>query len=91
MKQFIGTLLALLVLFISSYFLLRMWGIELLSTENLNKTLSTIGILAVTAIILVNVIIIPFFYKWQKRKIRRNRYRCAKENKVNSACQFEIC
>lgn len=61
MKQFIGTLLALLVLFISSYFLLRMWGIELLSTENLNKTLSTIGILAVTAIILVNVIIIPFF------------------------------
>lgn len=61
MKYLIGFICIAFVLFIATYFLLKVWGIELLAAENLNKTLVTLSIVAATSLILI--VIIPFFLK----------------------------
>lgn len=60
MKYIIGILLTALVLFASTFFLLRVWGIEMLSPEYTTKLLYSVAIIVVTATILVVGIILPF-------------------------------
>lgn len=61
MKYLFGILFTLVILFVATYFLLGLWGIQLLDAQNFSKILWTTGILTLTSIILVCFIIIPFF------------------------------
>ncbi|MDM1293463.1 hypothetical protein HX021_04040 [Sphingobacterium sp. N143] len=61
MKYIVGILFTLVVLFIATYFLLGLWGINLLEAGHFSKILWTTAILILTAIILVCFIILPFF------------------------------
>lgn len=61
MKYVIGVLATALVLFVATYFLLRIWDINLLSPENFSKLMYSILIIVVTAVVLIVAIIIPFF------------------------------
>ncbi|MCL1938840.1 MAG: outer membrane assembly protein [Candidatus Azobacteroides sp.] len=61
MKYFTGTIVILVILAIVSYFVLLLWGINLISAEHFTKSLITFGILVVVSFILT--IIIPFFFK----------------------------
>jgi len=61
MKYFIGTIVILVILAIVTYFVLLLWGVNLISTEYFNKSLITFGILCVVSFILA--ILIPFFFK----------------------------
>lgn len=61
MKYIFGILFTLVILFVATYFLLGLWGIHLLDAENFSKILWTTGILTLTSIILVCLVILPFF------------------------------
>lgn len=61
MKYIIATLAISLVLFGATYFLLGLWGIEMLSPERTKQLLYSLGIIVVTSFILVVGIILPFF------------------------------
>ena len=61
MKYFIGTIVILVFLAIVTYFVLLLWGINLISAEYFTKSLITFGILCVVSFILAAII--PFFFK----------------------------
>ncbi|MFN3020847.1 hypothetical protein ACK1KB_07660 [Chryseobacterium sp. TY3] len=61
MKYLIGFLAIALILFAATFFMLRLWGIEMLSPEYTTKLLYSLGIIVVTAFILIVAIILPFF------------------------------
>lgn len=61
MKYFIGLIITVVLLFISAYFLLGIWGIDIISKENLNKSLLSLAIVTVTIFILIVFVFIPFF------------------------------
>lgn len=57
MKYLIGIFVTAIVLFASTFFLLRVWGIEMLSPEYTSKLLYSVAIIVVTAIIIVAIIL----------------------------------
>jgi high-affinity Fe2+/Pb2+ permease len=61
MKYFAGTIIILVILAIVTYFVLLLWGINLISAEHFAKSLITFGILTLVSFMLT--IIIPFFFK----------------------------
>ncbi|MDF2476846.1 MAG: hypothetical protein K0S24_2329 [Sphingobacterium sp.] len=61
MKYIFGILFTLVILFVATYFLLGLWGIQFLNAENFSKILWTTGILTLTSIVLVCFVILPFF------------------------------
>ena len=61
MKYFAGTIITLVILAVITYFVLLLWGINLISAEHFTKSLITFGILAFVSFMLT--IIIPFFFK----------------------------
>lgn len=63
MRYLIGVIAISIVLFISTYCLLLIWGINMVSEENFRKTLLSLGIIIMTSIILVAIIYVPFFLK----------------------------
>lgn len=63
MKYLIGTIVTFIVLAVTSYFVLQIWDINIISKENFNKSVLTLGILLVLSILLN--ILFPFFFKNQ--------------------------
>jgi len=61
MKYFVGTIILLVILAIVTYFVLLLWGINLINAEHFTKSLITFGILCVVSFILTALI--PFFFK----------------------------
>lgn len=63
MKYAIGVFVTALILFVATYFLLKIWGINMLDAEDFSRILYTIAIVIVTAFVLVVFILIPVFKK----------------------------
>ena len=61
MRYLLGTLITFIILALSSYFVLQIWDINLISKEHLNKSMYTLGILFILSIVLN--IVAPFFFK----------------------------
>ncbi|MFV0540648.1 MAG: hypothetical protein ACK5MZ_05340 [Aestuariibaculum sp.] len=61
MKKTIGLFLTVLVLFLYSYFLLKIWGIDMLEKEQLNNILISIGFSVPIALVLV--LVYGFYFK----------------------------
>lgn len=62
MKYFLGILVTIIVLGLTVFGLLNLWGIEHpVSNEHITKSLITLGILAVVALILV--VLLSFFFR----------------------------
>jgi len=61
MKYFLGFIITIVLLFISAYFLLGVWGVDIISKENLNKSLISLGIVSSTIFVLIVFVFIPFF------------------------------
>lgn len=61
MKYFLGFIITVVILFISAYFLLGIWDINIISEENLSKSLISLAIVSSTLFILIVFVFIPFF------------------------------
>ena len=61
MKYILGTIVTFIILSIATYFVLLIWDINLISQENFNKSLITLGVIFLLAIVLN--IVTPFFFK----------------------------
>ena len=61
MKYFTGTIITFVILAVVVYFVLLLWGINLISAEYFTKSLITFGILCGVSLILTALI--PFFFK----------------------------
>lgn len=61
MRNLLGIFITFLVLALATYFVLQIWDIDLISSENFNKSLLTLGLLFLLSIALT--IITPFFFK----------------------------
>jgi len=71
MKYFAGTIIILVILAIVTYFILLLWGINLISAEHFTKSLITCCILVVVSFIFT--IIIPFFFKSNEKEYDMSR------------------
>lgn len=67
MKYLLSFLFTAIVLFVATYFLLGIWGIEILTPGEFRKTMWTVGIVVATAALLTIVIIAPFIKRYQDR------------------------
>jgi len=61
MKYLLGILTTLLALCLATYFVLQLWDINPISSQHFQKTLVTLGIIAVLTVVLT--IALPFFFK----------------------------
>lgn len=61
MKYIIGTFITFLLLMVAAYFILQIWGIDLINPENFRKAALSITITFILSIFLT--IVIPFFFK----------------------------
>ena len=71
MKYFTGTVVILVVLAVVTYFVLLLWGINLISAEYFIKSLVTFGILCGVSLFLAALI--PFFFKSNRKGYDMNK------------------
>lgn len=83
MKYFIGFLIISIVLFISTYFLLSVWDIDLMSEQNFNRTLLSLGIIISTAFILAVIVFVPLFFKSTDTDYQSTTNGVAQKKKTN--------
>ena len=71
MKYFAGTIVILVILAIVTYFILLLWGINLISPEYFTKSLITFGIITVVSFVLTAII--SFFFKNNEKGYDRSK------------------
>ena len=79
MKYFAGTIVILVILAIVTYFVLLLWGINLISPEHFTKSLITFAILCAVSFVLT--ILFPFFFKNSEKGYDMSKGNVAKPRK----------
>ncbi len=79
MKYIIGIIVTSVILFIATYFILGIWGIDIMSSENIKKTLITLVIILGVSFFLL--IILSFFFKNETREYDNNKGNIAQPKK----------
>lgn len=83
MKYILSFFIIAIITFISTYFLLNLWGINMLSEEHFLKVLLSLGIISLTSFLLIVFVIVPVFMKSNQNDYDKNQKGIA-QKKINN-------
>lgn len=82
MKYVLSFFITAIILFVSTYFLLNIWDINMLSEKNFKQTLLSLGIIFITSFLLIVFVIVPIFLKSNQNEYEKDQKGIA-QKKIN--------
>lgn len=73
MKYVLSFFITAIILFVSTYFLLNIWDINMLSEKNFKQTLLSLGIIFITSFLLIVFVIVPIFMKSNQKEYEKDQ------------------